>query len=98
MPVSRSFKGTFSCGLLICLVFAGCTDSQQPKTDTIVATSEQPKRVASENVVKVEAPAAEINAGASTEAQRSFKDRRRLSHQRQPGDVSLSNRNRIEHS
>ena len=53
--------------LLGCLVFAGCTNSQQPKTETIVPTSDQPKRVASENVVKVEAPASEINAGASTE-------------------------------
>jgi DsbC/DsbD-like thiol-disulfide interchange protein len=53
--------------LLVCLVFAGCTNSQQPNAGTSVSNPEQPKRIASENVVKVEAPAAEINAGASTQ-------------------------------
>ena len=52
--------------LLFCVVFAGCTHSQQPNAGTAVSNSE-PRRVTSENVVKVEAPAAEINAGGSTE-------------------------------
>jgi DsbC/DsbD-like thiol-disulfide interchange protein len=53
--------------LLLCLFFAGCTNSRQPSAGTAVSNSEQPRRIASENVVKVEAPAVEINAGALTE-------------------------------
>ena len=65
MPRSTMFGTRWSVCLLLCLIFAGCSDSRQPRTDTIV--SPEPKRVASENVVTVKAPAIEINAGASTE-------------------------------
>ena len=67
MPLSRRFTPGVAFCLLLCLIFAGCNNSKQPGADPGASNTAQPKRVASENVVKVEAPAAEINTGASTE-------------------------------
>jgi DsbC/DsbD-like thiol-disulfide interchange protein len=67
MPLSRRFTLSVASCLLLCLLFAGCNNSKQPGAEPGASNTAQPKRIASENVVKVEAPAAEINAGASTE-------------------------------
>jgi hypothetical protein len=48
---------------LLLLLLAGCN---QPATD-VITSSPSPKRVASETVVTVAAPAVEMNAGASVE-------------------------------
>lgn len=56
-----------SCLILLSLIVPGCSQSAQPASDTIVATSE-PKRVASENVVTVQSSPVEIIAGASNHA------------------------------
>ncbi|HKO63244.1 MAG TPA: protein-disulfide reductase DsbD domain-containing protein [Pyrinomonadaceae bacterium] len=48
---------------LLLLLLAGCN---QPTTD-VITSAPSPKRVASETVVTVEAPAVEMNAGASVE-------------------------------
>lgn len=62
---SRRFIPRWGGCLLLLVVFTGCTN--QPATE--VATNTPPtKRVASETVVRVEAPPVEIDAGASTEA------------------------------
>jgi hypothetical protein len=53
--------------LLLFLILTGCTNSQRAGTDT-VSTSSPTKRVASENVVRVEAQPVELIAGATTEA------------------------------
>lgn len=50
-----------------CFFLIGCSNTQ-PAPDVIVSGPEQNKRVASENVVKVEAPALQVIAGAPTEA------------------------------
>jgi len=64
-PQTRRFGPSAAVSLLVLLLLAGCTN--HPETD-IANNSAPARRVASETVVRVEAPPVELNAGASTEA------------------------------